>query len=106
MVFIAIIIAVLISLSIFNSSPPQKWIVHQKIKYLSYIPPLDIHGVVEQLAPMSLEKIDFFKEQDLESDHLAQLERLNPIIDKVIYIPNGFHEYTSLDSNNRTGKIG
>jgi hypothetical protein len=105
-VVVFLTIAMLVFLSIFQSTPSQKFKIHQEIKYLSYIPPLDMTGIVEPLYQVSLEKVDFFKETDIESDQFAQLEQLNPIIDKVIYIPDGFHEYTSLDSNNKTSKIG
>ena len=100
-------ISMLVFFSIFQyPPPPPKYKIFQKTKYLSYIPPLDITGVLEPLYQVSLEKVDFFKDSDIESDQLAQLERFNPVIDKVIYVPDGFHEYTSLDSNNKTSKIG
>jgi hypothetical protein len=104
MVVCFIIISMLVFL-VSQSTPVTSIQINEKIKYLSYIPPIDIVGKEETLYAVSLEKIDFFKDDQL-LDEFASLERFQPIIDKVIYIPDGFHENASLDFKNRTGKIG
>lgn len=81
-----------------------EWKTFEKVTYLSYIPPLDIYGQIEPFYEISLEKIHVFEESSM--DDLAKLEQLTPVIDKVLYIPDGFHEYVSLNHQNRTGKIG
>lgn len=81
---------------------PQ-WKVSEKVTYLSYIPPMDIYGKTETLYQISLQKLHLFDEDNL--DDFAKMEQFTPIIDKVLYIPDGFHEYASLNRQG-VGKIG
>lgn len=55
------------------------------IRYLSYIPNLEIGAVIEFKAPVSLKKIDFFKD-----DSFSESELYQPVIDKVLLLPPQF----------------
>ena len=70
---------------------PIHLITHSRVKYLSYIPSIEQYGVKEPLYVVSLKKINFFQDEQL--DDFAQIEKFYPVIDKVIYIPPSFHEY-------------
>ena len=61
---------------------------HQAI-LLSYLPPLDYVGTHEVLSQISLRQDIIFDDQD-NGDALQDLERLKPMIDKVIDIPQQF----------------
>ena len=81
--------------SIYSCHTEAQWKISEKVTYLSYIPPIDIYGKSEPLYQISLQKLNVFNEETL--DDFAKLEQLTPIIDKVLYIPDGFHEYASLN---------
>lgn len=103
LLFIFLITALVFFVLFFNSSSPN-WQISKKIKYLSYIPPLDVYGTIEPIYTVSLEKLHVFQESSM--DDFAKREQLIPVIDKVLYVPDGFHEYASLDRHNSAGKIG
>ncbi len=95
---------VLLGLFYYYLQIPSPWITHHHIKYLSYIPSIEFYSIQEPLYHVSLKKINLFQDDDL--DEFAKMEKFYPVIDKVIYIPDGFHEYANFHSQNNTGKIG
>lgn len=72
----------------------QSYIKTTHVRYLSYIPPLELNAIHEGIVAVSLKKIDFFKE-----DTFLESERFLPIIDKVLVIPPQYsylhHEFRS-----------
>lgn len=104
MVLSILLIALLVFLCRYFNQLAPEWKISKKVTYLSYIPPLDIYGRIEPLYQISLKKMHVFDESSL--DDFAKLEQLTPVIDKVLYVPDGFHEYARLDHQNRTGNIG
>jgi len=59
--------------------------------WLSYIPSIEEFGHLQILEHVSLKKINFFSEN--QRDQISELEQFEPVIDKVLFVPDGFHEY-------------
>ena len=88
MLSIVVIFNMLSILGVYYYHLPPPVIVKQQIKYLSYVPPLEFFSLRQPLYDISLQKINL-----LADDSMAKLEKFYPLIDKVIYIPDGYHEY-------------
>lgn len=67
-------------------------IEHNEVRWLSYIPPLELHAIKVEMTTISLKKLDLLNEM-VVYDKYAQIENFLPVIDKLIYIPDGYHAY-------------
>jgi len=68
------------------------YIEHSEVRWLSYIPPLELNALQVEMTSISLKKLDLLNEMDAY-DKYAKIEKFVPVIDKIIYIPDGYHAY-------------
>jgi hypothetical protein len=85
-------ILLLTAFSMSHFKAPLK--INKKDFWLSYIPPIDVHFKIDLMTPVCIKKINFFDTDEV--DPLASIERLMPVIDKVVYVPEGLHEFSHL----------
>jgi hypothetical protein len=89
---LGIVFIILIFLDKLN--PPLSFLEYNEVRWLSYIPPLNLNSVEVEMEIVSLKKVDFLNDTE-QVDKYAELEKFVPVIDKLLHIPDGYHAYSS-----------
>ena len=87
--YLCVLMLAIVCSTLERAKPPTVDVITEI--WLSYIPSIEEFGHLQILEHVSLKKINFFSEN--QRDKISELEQFEPVIDKVLFVPDGFHEY-------------